>query len=162
MTRITEKQIVINKEDEVVDDVVNAAVDRTSRLMKNRKFTVKLPEEVITVPMDAGLITQVIVNLLDNAVKHTPSDSEISLNVEANRYVLKVSVADTGEGVPVQVRDHIFDRFVKLDDKIVDGRHGLGLGLAICKTIVEAHGGHISVKDNVPRGAVFSFTLPMT
>ncbi len=162
MTRISEKQIVINKEDEVVDDVVNAAVDRNSRLMKNRKFTVKLPDDVITVPMDAGLITQVIVNLLDNAVKHTPPESEISLNVETNPYVLKISVSDTGEGVPPQVRDHIFDRFVKLDDKIVDGKHGLGLGLAICKTIVEAHGGHISVRDNTPRGAVFSFTLPMT
>jgi two-component system sensor histidine kinase KdpD len=84
----------------------------------------------------------------------------ISLTIHA-KSELTVSVADTGNGIPDTIRDHLFERFVTQESDIVDGRQGLGLGLSICKTIVEAHGGTISVSDNVPKGSIFTFTLPM-
>lgn len=160
MTRINEHKIVLHKQDEVIDDVVGEAVKHTERLLRGRKIRVLLPDEVLTLPMDGKLITQVIVNLLENAARHTPPDSEITLSVEAEDR-MKVSVADTGEGIPEAIRARLFERFVTQENGIVDGRRGLGLGLAICKAIVEAHGGEIYAEDNRPKGTVFTFTLPM-
>ncbi|HWP51887.1 MAG TPA: ATP-binding protein [Clostridia bacterium] len=160
MTRISEQKIVLHKQDEVIDDVIGEAVKHTERLLRERNFQVKLPEEVVTAPMDGKLIAQVIINLLENAVRHTPSDSHITLTVGAGDR-LTVSVADTGGGIPAAIRSHLFERFVTQDEEIVDGRRGLGLGLAICKAIVEAHGGAIHVVDNIPTGSIFTFTLPM-
>ncbi|MPM57050.1 Sensor protein KdpD [bioreactor metagenome] len=160
MTRISEKKIVLHKQDEVIDDVIGEAVKHTERLLRDRRFEVKLPEEVVTAPMDGKLIAQVIINLLENAVRHTPPDSNITLTVQAGDKLM-ISVADTGGGIPAAIRGHLFERFVTQDDKIVDGRRGLGLGLSICKAIVEAHGGAIDVTDNIPKGAIFTFTLPM-
>ncbi len=160
MTRISEQKIVLHKQDEVIDDVIGEAVKHTERLLCDRQFHVKLPDEVVTAPMDGKLIAQVVINLLENAVRHTPPDSEISLTVHAESE-LTVSVADTGNGIPDAIRDHLFERFVTQASDIVDGRQGLGLGLSICKTIIEAHGGTISVSDNVPKGSIFTFTLPM-
>lgn len=160
MTRISEQKIVLHKQDEVIDDIIGEAVKHTERLLRDRHFEVRLPEEVVTAPMDGKLIAQVIINLLENAVRHTPPDSDITLTVQTGDK-LTVSVADTGGGIPEAIRGNLFERFVTQEDKIVDGRRGLGLGLAICKAIVEAHGGEIDVMDNVPTGAVFTFTLPM-
>ena len=160
MTRISEQKIVLHKQDEVIDDVVGEAVKHTERLLRDRRFEVTLPEEVMTAPMDGKLIAQVIINLLENAARHTPPDSDIALRVEVGT-CLRVSVADTGGGIPAAIRDHLFERFVTQDQKIVDGRRGLGLGLSICKAIVEAHGGSLTVTDNIPTGSVFTFTLPM-
>ena len=160
MTRISEKKIVLHKQDEVIDDVVGEAIKHTERLLRDRSVQVKLPDEVVTVPMDGKLIAQVIINLLENAARHTPPESSITLSVSVG-VQLRISVADTGNGVPPAIRSRLFERFVTQDEGIIDGRRGLGLGLAICKTIVNAHGGEIHVEDNVPRGAVFTFTLPM-
>lgn len=161
MTRINEAQLLIHKQDEVVDDVVSEAVSHTRRLFIERPFSVKLPDEVVTAPMDGKLIVQLIVNLLENAAGHTPAGCAVSLRVEAEKADLRVSVADEGEGIPGEIAGMLFERFVTLDRGISDGQRGLGLGLAICKAIVEAHGGRIGVEPNVPRGACFWFTLPM-
>jgi two-component system sensor histidine kinase KdpD len=160
MTRISEQKIVLHKQDEVIDDVIGEAVKHTERLIRGRSFQVKLPEEVVTAPMDGKLISQVIINLLENAVRHTPPESAITLTVQADEKLI-VSVVDTGGGIPAAIRGHLFERFVTQDEEIVDGRRGLGLGLSICKAIIEAHGGEIFVADNVPNGTIFTFTLPM-
>ncbi len=160
MTRISEQKIVLHKQDEVIDDVIGEAVKHTERLIRGRSFKVKLPEEVVTAPMDGKLISQVIINLLENAVRHTPPESAIMLTVQADDKLI-VSVVDTGGGIPAAIRGHLFERFVTQDEEIVDGRRGLGLGLSICKAIIEAHGGEIFVADNVPNGTIFTFTLPM-
>ena len=160
MTRISENNLVLNKQDEVIDDIVGEAVKHTERLLRDRQFRAELPDEVVSLPMDGKLIAQVIINLLENAVRHTPPDSAITLTAKVGEK-LRVAVADTGNGVPEGIRNRLFGRFVTQDQGIVDGRRGLGLGLAICRAIVEAHGGEIHVEDNVPKGAVFTFTLPM-
>ena len=161
MTRISESQLLLKKDAEVIDDVVSEAVKHTERLFRGRRFAVSLPDEVVTASMDGKLISQVIINLLENAVRHTPPESEISLAVSAGNSLLTFAISDTGSGVPKNIRGRLFERFVTQNDEIVDGKRGLGLGLAICKTIVEAHGGTIAYRDNEPHGSIFTFTLPM-
>lgn len=160
MTRISENRLLLHKNSEVIDDLVLAAVKHVEVLANGRQIKVILPEEIVTVQVDAHLITQVIVNLLTNAIRHTPTDSAISLVVDATKpHLLAVSVKDTGLGVPAEIKDTLFKSFVTQKANASDSQHGLGLGLAICKTIVQAHGGTIEVSDNQPHGAIFTFTL---
>lgn len=161
MTRIGEGQLVLHKEDEVVDDVVNQAISHMSRFLQNRPFEVLLPDEVISLPMDGKLIVQVLVNLLDNAIKHTPPDRSISLKayVADNDAVFEVS--DSGNGLDEALMAQLFHGFAKQKNNIVDGRRGMGMGLVICKAIVEAHGGKIRAENKTAGGTRFVFSLPM-
>lgn len=161
MTRISENKMVLSKQDEVIDDVIGEAIRHTERLLRDRAVEVRLPDEVVTAPMDGRLILQVLINLLENAARHTPPGTPITLTVKAGDGLLTVSVADAGPGIAPAIRPHLFERFVTKDGGIADGRRGLGLGLSICKAIVEAHGGEIRVADNRPVGSVFTFTLPL-
>jgi two-component system sensor histidine kinase KdpD len=161
MTRINESQLVLQKSEEVVDDVVSEAISHMNKFMKERKFTVSLPDDVIMVPMDGRLIVRVLINLLENAVRHTAGDAEIRLDAAVRGSMLEVVVSDTGYGVDDRIKDSLFNQFVTFEKAVTDGRKGIGLGLTICKAIVEAHGGSIRAEANVPRGARFIFTLPM-
>lgn len=161
MTRINENRLVLHKSRETLDDMVSEAAQHTKRLMEGRRFTVQLPEEVVVLPTDGKLIVQTIINLLENAVKHTPDTAEVRLTASTENGLAYISVADTGNGVPDAMKEKIFDRFVMGHSEIADGKRGLGLGLAICRAIVEAHGGKIWVEDNPPHGARFVFTIPL-
>jgi two-component system sensor histidine kinase KdpD len=161
MTRINENRLVLHKERETLDDLVSEAVQHTERLRLGRPFSMSLPSEVISLPADGKLVVQVLINLLENAVKHTPDGTAIMLTATARDGLAQFCVADEGQGVPDEKKDAIFDRFVMGEDHIADGRRGLGLGLAICRAIVEAHGGKIWVEDHTPCGAQFMFTLPL-
>jgi two-component system sensor histidine kinase KdpD len=161
MTRINESQLVIEKADEVVDDVVSEAVTHVERLLKGRSFTVDLPSEVIMVPMDGRLMVRVLINLLENAVRHTPPEAEIRLEVGVSDGHLVISVADTGNGIDGKIVGSLFDKYVTLDKGMSDNKRGIGLGLSICKAIVNAHGGTIRVEPNQPSGARFVVTLPV-
>jgi len=160
MTRISEGQLVLTRGKEAIDDLFTNAISHVGRLLKGRDFKMSLPDEVVLVPVDGRLIVQVIVNLLENAVKHTPPDAAIRLAAAVKNDVVEISVSDTGAGIEPEKKDRIFDRFVMLDDGVIDGKQGLGLGLAICKAIVDAHNGVIWVEDNEPHGAKFVFSLP--
>jgi two-component system, OmpR family, sensor histidine kinase KdpD len=160
MTRINESQLVIKKDNEVVDDVVSEAVAHVERLLRSRKFSVDLPESVVMVPMDGRLIVRVLINLLENAVIHTREDAEIKLTVAVSHNELEVSVSDTGDGIDAGMIDGLFERFVTTDKAVSDGKRGIGLGLANCKALIEAHGGKIHAESNIPKGSKFVFTLP--
>lgn len=161
MTRINESRLVIDKEKEVVDDVVSEAITHLERLLKKRDFSVHLPEKVIMVPMDGRLIVRVLINLLENAVLHTHNDASLDLTVfqEESKVVFRIS--DTGEGMDEACYHNLFTKFTPVDKKIIDGKRGLGLGLSNCKVLVEAHGGSIWAEPNHPNGSVFIFTLPL-
>ncbi|MDW7672381.1 MAG: DUF4118 domain-containing protein [Bacillota bacterium] len=161
MTRINEAQLVIKKENEVVDDVVSEAVSHVDRLLRERNFSVELPEEVVMVPMDGRLIVRVLINLLENAVYHTQPDAKIKLTAAIRGDALEVTVSDTGDGIDDSIQKGLFDRFVTLDKVVSDSKRGIGLGLANCKALIEAHGGSIRAEANTPQGAKFVFTLPM-
>lgn len=160
MTRIDNRKFEVNKQPEVVDDVINEAISHVPSL-RDRPFTVNLPEQVETVPMDGKMIVQVIVNLLDNAVKHTPAGCQISISAERSANNMRFIVDDAGAGVPKEQRQSIFGSFVTNGKIGADGRKGVGLGLAICQAVISAHGGNIAVEASPLYGARFTFTLPM-
>ena len=159
MTRIDNGKLQVNKQAEVVEDVVNEAIGHVARL-NERSFHMIMPKELVTVPMDGKMITQVLINLLDNAVSHTPKDSPIELYICQKEEYLEFGVADGGEGIEPKLMDHIFDAFVTSGKTSADGKKGIGLGLAICKAIVESHGGSIRMERSQLGGALFLFTLP--
>ena len=161
MTRIGEGKMVIQKQDEVVDDIIDEALRHISGLINNRNIDVSFPDEVISVPMDGKLIVQVLINLLDNAIKHTKENEEIHLNVFTKDSNIVFEVADEGCGIDEKIKDSLFKSFVTSGSKVIDGKRGMGLGLAICKAIVNAHGGEITAENRNGKGAVFKFTLPL-
>lgn len=163
MTRIDNDKLEVNKQVEVVDDVVSEAVTHVVGLNK-RPFKITLPNEVITVPMDGKMIVQVLVNLLDNAVKHTPKDCPIELLIYLKDKYVEFNIADGGTetGNDSSIHENLFDAFVTNGKTGADGKKGLGLGLAICKAVVKAHGGTIAIGTSHLGGALFTFTLPYT
>ena len=103
---------------------------------------------------------QVLINLVNNAIKYTPAGSVIEIHTEKKGKQVMVSVSDNGPGIPDRQKSQVFEMFYTGANKIADSRRSLGLGLSLCKSIVTAHGGTIYVTDNHPKGAVFTFTLP--
>ena len=124
-------------------------------------ITLNYGDDLLMVRADAKLIVQVIINLVDNALKYTPSDTLISISAECKNGMAEIKIADTGKGISDVEKGKIFDKFYSGEHKIADNRRSLGLGLYLCKAIVEAHGGSIHVTDNLPHGSVFRFTLPL-
>ncbi len=145
---------------ELVSDAIDEAVRRTEKNASEHKFTVKESDGILLARMDARLIVQVLINLIDNAIKYTPSGSEIEISAVEKDNEIAITVADNGHGIADEIKPRVFDMFYTGAEKIADSRRSLGLGLALCKSIVNAHGGEITVSDNKPHGAVFTFTLP--
>jgi K+-sensing histidine kinase KdpD len=161
MTRIDNDRLEPNCQCEVVDDVVNDALSHVPELAA-RKFTVRLPESVTVVPMDGHMVVQVLVNLLENAVRHTSPECPIALSAAPAAGRMVFTVEDGGPGVPPAERERIFESFVTEGKTGPDGRPGMGLGLAICKAVAAAHRGGIAVDDSPALGgARFTFWLPM-
>ncbi len=145
---------------ELVDDVIQEALQHANRKKSEHKIILQSPNEFLMARIDAHLIMQVIINLVDNAVKYTPAGSEIRISTSTKDDMILVEVADNGPGVPNEEKEKIFERFHVVQNGIVDSRRSLGLGLSLCKAIVTAHNGTIRVVDNIPHGAIFQFTLP--
>lgn len=165
LTRIQEGRMTIRKEYEAVEEVVGGAAARMASRAPEYEIAVQVPDEVLMVPMDARLIMQVLINLLDNAVKHTPADREISVTVEKNVAdgCAVFRVEDEGEGISPTDLPNIFKTFYTSQIKSSDVKKGIGLGLPICESIVKAHGGSICAANRTDGpGAVFTFTLPLT
>ena len=115
----------------------------------------------VFVQVDGKLIVQVIINIVNNAIKYTQEHSRIEISYEQAGNKLLVKVADNGPGVPDDQKEKIFDIFYSGGNEVSDKSRSSGLGLYLCRTIVEAHQGEIYVSDNDPHGAVFTFTLPV-
>ena len=145
---------------ELVSDVIDEAVRRTEKNASEHKLTVKENDGILLARMDARLIVQVLINLIDNAIKYTPNGSEIEISAVEKDNEIAITVADNGHGIADEIKPRVFDMFYTGAEKIADSRRSLGLGLALCKSIVNAHGGEITVSDNKPHGAAFTFTLP--
>ncbi|MCM3764580.1 cell wall metabolism sensor histidine kinase WalK [Neobacillus niacini] len=111
--------------------------------------------------IDADRMTQVFVNLIGNALRHTPSGGKVEVSVQQQGDLVLIRVADTGPGIPAEKLPHIFDRFYKADASRSRSESGTGLGLSIAKGYIEAHGGVITVESQVGRGTVFLITIPV-
>lgn len=160
VTRLEEGRMNINLTTELVGDVIAEALKHIHTKSEKQKITVIQQDDLLLAKMDARLIVQVLINLLDNAVKYTPSDSHITITAKRNGEMVCVSVADNGHGIPDEQKSRVFDMFYTGSTKIADSRRSIGLGLSLCKSIINAHGGEITVTDNTPHGAIFTFTLP--
>ena len=160
-TRIEEGRLNLNRNVEMLSDIVDEAVRHVSRNGSSHIIETKYEEELVLVKVDARLVVQVIVNIVDNAMKYTDIGSTIVITVGTNGRTAEVKVSDNGCGISDQDKERIFNKFYCGQNKIADNRRRLGLGLYLCKAIIEAHGGIIQVSDNKPRGSIFSFTLPL-
>lgn len=140
---------------------MGAAVAAIGKRAPEREIGVHIPEDVWMVPMDAKLVGQVLVNLLDNAVKHTRPEEEISVTAREGDGLAVFTVADGGTGISPEDLPHVFQMFYTTKGTGPDARRGIGLGLAICESIVTAHGGTIRAENRAGGGAAFTFTLPM-
>ena len=161
VTRLEENTLNLKLTSELVADVIDEALQHISRKKTEHIIRVEYENELILARMEARLIMQVIINIVDNAIKYTPKGSEIVIRVQEERGFAKISVADNGLGMNDEMKDRIFDMFYVGSSKIADSHRSLGLGLSLCKSIVKAHGGEIYVRDNKPCGTVFTFTLPI-
>lgn len=160
VTRIEEGRMNFNMSVQLMDEVIDESMKHINRKGAEHNVTVDCKEELLLARMDAKLIIQVIINLVDNAIKYTPVGSDIQITAENTDGFISVSVVDNGNGIPDHIKPRVFEMFYTGDNKIADSRRSLGLGLALCKSIVNAHGGEITLTDNLPHGSVFTFTIP--
>ena len=160
-TRIEEGRMMLKTSPELVSEIIEEAMQHIRPNAKKHSITVNYGDDLLMVRVDAKLIVQVIINLVDNALKYTPLDTLISISAECKNGMAEIKIADTGKGISDVEKGKIFDKFYSGEHKIADNRRSLGLGLYLCKAIVEAHGGSIHVTDNLPHGSVFRFTLPL-
>ena len=161
ITRLEEGRMNLNFTAELIDEVVAEAVKHVHMRQGGQKITVVHKDEFLLAKMDTRLIIQVVINILDNAIKYTPKDSMITITTEKQKDKAIISIADNGAGIPDELKERVFDMFYTGANKLADSRRSIGLGLALCKSIISVHGGEIFVKDNVPSGAIFTFTLPI-
>lgn len=160
VTRLEDGSVPLRLEPELVADCIQEALRHTHRHSEEHELRVLSGDDMLLARMDARLIMQVIVNMVDNAIKYTPKGSIITIHAERREGKIAISVGDNGEGIPDEAKAHLFDMFFTVSQHGVDSRRGLGLGLSLCKSIVVAHGGRIQVEDNLPHGSLFTFTLP--
>ncbi len=160
-TRIEENRMILRTTAELLDDIMEEAVHHIKPKAADHPIRLENSKELLLVCVDAKLIVQVVVNIVDNAIKYTPKGTPITLSTHRKGTMAEICIVDTGGGISDEDKARIFDKFYCGTSKIADNRRSLGLGLFLCKAIVEAHGGTIQVEDNQPSGTIFRFTLPL-
>jgi signal transduction histidine kinase len=130
---------------------------------REHRFVVDSPADIPMVLADHQKVEMVLRNLLDNAAKYAPSGSTIAIRLrfEPKHQSVRISIEDEGPGIPTEARERVFERFYRVDGSDTREHRGAGLGLFLCRAIVEAHGGHIWVEPREGRGTVVTFTLPI-
>lgn len=159
MTRLASGGLLIKKEWMPLEEVIGSALGRLDRLLEQHPVRVSLPADLPLVPLDGMLIEQVLYNLLENAAKYTPAGTSIQVLAHRNQDSVTVEVMDSGPGLLTGSEDQIFEKFYRGTRSRQDG--GFGLGLAICRGLIEAHGGTIRAGNQPEGGAMFRFTLPI-
>lgn len=145
---------------ELLEDLFQSAVRQLDRRARDHHISVDLEDQTLMASMNAGMIQRVIINMMNNAIQYTPKDSHIILSGTRRKDWVEISVSDDGLGIPDEAKKHLFDLFYTAEQGKPDSKRGLGLGLHLCQSIVNAHGGTITVSDHAPSGTTFRFTLP--
>ena len=161
ITRTENGTMKLNLQSELVSDAVEEALRHLDRNATQRRIVTALPDDLLMARMDSALIVQVLINLINNAVKYTPEGSRIEIGARREGDMALLWVEDDGQGVPEGDEDRVFDMFYTGVKRSPDSRRGIGLGLALCRAIVQAHGGEINMQNIRPHGARFWFTLPV-
>ena len=168
VTRISQESMQLNKRMEAAEEVIAQSVSIVRSRYSDHLVHVKVPGEVVMIHMDATLISQVIINLLENAIKHSGEGSFVILTLQVKDGFALFEVSDRGTGIPAHLLDNIFEIHAQVDaegnpvtDISADPSQGMGIGLSICRTIIQAHGGIIEGHNRKEGGAKFSFWLPL-
>ena len=159
ITRMDDGHFHLSESLEMMGDIVTEALTHLSRVQTDYELVVNIKDALLMVKVDAQLIMQVIVNLVENALKYTPKGSQIHIEARRVGEQVAVEIADNGSGISDSDKEHIFDLFYSVKTASGAERRGLGIGLALCQTIISAHQGELYVKDNLPTGVIFGFTL---
>ncbi|MDF2819835.1 MAG: integral rane sensor signal transduction histidine kinase [Clostridiales bacterium] len=156
-TRFEEGRVKLNIQQEAAEEIITEAVTHVKKHALCHKIIVKIPDEIILLRVDGVLIRQVIVNILNNAINYSSEESGIivSLYRKDNRVIFEVK--DSGTGISQEDLPHIFERYFHKNENSIENRKGMGLGLSLCKSIIEAHNGKISIRKNEPHGTIVSF-----
>ena len=162
ITRMENGQVNLHIQPELIQDIFDDVLAHLDHDAARHTIVTNVADDLLMADMDAQLIEQVLVNLINNAIKYTPEHSRIELFAAPEGKFVRICVTDDGPGIPEESWDKLFDMFYTLGKTRSDGRRGLGLGLALCRSIVAAHGGVINVQNAAPHGACFRFTLPRT
>ena len=156
-----EQNVKLHLTGEIVADVITDAVNHARRHKADHHIILETDDECLVAQMDVPLILQVMNNLISNAIKHTPEKTTILVRDWREDDCVLISVSDNGPGIPDDEKEQIFDLFYTGNKKGADSSRSLGLGLNLCRSIIEAHGGSIHVEDNNPAGSNFIFSLKL-
>ncbi len=159
MARIERGEVKLQLEWHTLEEVAGVALNATERILKRHKVQVSIARDLPLVEIDGALIARVLVNLLENASKYTPAGSEVTLSAQIVADQLTVSVFDTGPGLPVGREEEVFQKFTR--GRRESSTRGVGLGLTICRAIIDSHRGKILGGNRPGGGAIFTFTLPL-
>ena len=160
MIRVETQTLVVQRDWQPLEEPIGVALIRMDDALQGREVRVDLPPDLPLVSIDGLLIEQVFINLLENAVKYTPAGTPIDISARAGNGEITVALADRGPGLPAGEEGRIFEKFYRAPDP--GPASGVGLGLTICRGIVQAHGGRIWAENRPGGGAIFRFTLPLT
>lgn len=157
-------ELKLNRQAEDIIKLIKQAVaaKQTQAVAKGVSISTEVSKKLHSVNVDSHRIGQVLHNLLENAIAHTAKNGSIVVTAQKQDNWVKVSVADTGEGIPAEDLPNIFERFYRVDKSRARATGGSGLGLTIAKRLVEAHGGKIEARSELGKGSCFSFTLPVS
>ena len=161
ITRTENETVKLNLQSEMVSDAIEEALRHLDRNAARRRIVVTLEDDLLMARMDSALIVQVLINLINNAVKYTPENAGITIGAKPEGNMVVLWVEDEGPGIPEGDEEKVFELFYTGVKRSPDSRRGIGLGLALCRSIVQAHGGEIKVSNIQPHGARFEFTLPI-
>jgi two-component system sensor histidine kinase KdpD len=160
MTKLSTDKIRLKKEIQPLEEILGASLFRLEKKLGDRPVKTNIPKDLPMIPLDSILMEQVFINLIENALKYTPANSPIEISASLKEDFLQTQISDHGPGLEKDEEDHIFEKFYRGLKTGTQG--GVGLGLAICKSIVEAHGGKVWAENHPKEGASFYFTLPIT
>jgi len=158
MTRLESGTLMLHRQSSDVQDLVGASLARMGDRLGTRKVNISIPERLPPISVDFVLIEQVMVNLLENAIKYSPSESAIDITANYQDYCVEIQIRDRGIGIPEEDLTRVFNKFYRVQRDVNIG--GVGLGLAICKGIIDVHGGEIRAEQCPDGGTVMRFTLP--
>ena len=162
VTRIDDGIARINKEAVVLEELVDIVLVKFHKHYPNQKIQIEIPDDFISIPMDAMLIEQVLINILENAMIHAKGMTELCLTVHIEEEKAVFEVADNGCGISEERLPKIFSGYSEGENTPTDGtRNNMGIGLSVCSTIIKAHGSEIYAKNRDTGGAVFGFSLEL-
>lgn len=162
VTRIDSNKVKVVKTPTVLEELIDIVLVKFRKHCPNQNVEVEIPEEFVSIPMDAMLIEQVLINILENAVDHAKGMTSLKLRVMLNGNKAKFCICDNGCGIPSERMKDLFTGYLDRGDSPTDGsRNNMGIGLSVCATIIKAHGGEITAENRPEGGAAFTFELEM-